>query len=131
MVIDHFKNLYADDEDFADIYKVSVEYKNHFHSRYVEYTFQSDLFFKGNQFYVPRGSIRENLMQEKHNGALSGHFGITKTQDLVSRFYYWPRMNLDVRRYVESCVVCQKAKGTSTNTGLYQQLPIPTRPWEC
>ena len=32
---------------------------------------------------------------------------------------------------MESCVICQKAKGTSTNVGLYQPLQIPTRPWEC
>lgn len=93
MGIDHFKDLYADDEDFAEIYKVCLEFKNHFHSKYAEYTLQSDLLFKGNQLYVPRGSIRENLIQEKHNGALSGHFGITKTQELVQRFYFWPKMN--------------------------------------
>ena len=46
--IDHFKDLYSDDEDFADIYKVCVEYKNHFHSIYDAYTLQSDLLFKGN-----------------------------------------------------------------------------------
>lgn len=79
MGIHRLKDLYADDEDFSDIYKVCVEYKNHFHSEYVEYSLQSNLFFKGNQLCVPRGSIRENLIQEKHNGALSGHFGITKT----------------------------------------------------
>ena len=71
------------------------------------------------------------MIQEKHNEALSGHFGISKSQELFSRFYYWPRMNLDVRRYVESCVIYQKSKGTSTNVGLYQPLPIPTRPCEC
>ncbi|GLJ43685.1 hypothetical protein SUGI_0909500 [Cryptomeria japonica] len=40
-------------------------------------------------------------------------------------------MQRDIRKYVEQCVVCQKAKGTSSNPGLYQALPIPTYPWEC
>ena len=43
MGIDHFKDIYENDGDFVDIHKVCVEYKNNFHSRYVEYTLQSDL----------------------------------------------------------------------------------------
>lgn len=129
--IDSFKDLYAEDEDFAQIDKVCKEFKNNFHGEFSEYTLQNDLLFKGGQLCVPRGSMRENLIQEKHNGALSGHFGVNKTQELVTRFYFWPRMNRYVRQYVENCVVCHKAKGTSSNAGLYQPLIIPTRPWEC
>lgn len=40
-------------------------------------------------------------------------------------------MQRDVRKYVKQCVICQKAKGTSSNVGLYQPLPIPDIPWEC
>ena len=32
---------------------------------------------------------------------------------------------------MEQCTICQKAKGTSSNAGLYQPLPVPNRPWEC
>ena len=31
---------------------------------------------------------------------------------------------------MDTCTICQRAKGTSTNVGLYKTLPIPTRPWE-
>ena len=31
---------------------------------------------------------------------------------------------------VEGCRFYQHAKGRSQNTGLYQPLPIPTRPWD-
>ncbi|GLJ52905.1 hypothetical protein SUGI_1127050 [Cryptomeria japonica] len=40
-------------------------------------------------------------------------------------------MQRDVIKYVEKCVVCQRDKGTSSNPGLYQPLPIPNPPWEC
>ena len=62
---------------------------------------------------------------------MSGHFGLNKTLVLVERFYDWPKMQRDVRRYVEQCGICQKAKGTSSNEKLYNPLPIPNRPWEC
>lgn len=75
--------------------------------------------------------MRENLIQEKHNGCLSGHFSLNKTLELVQRFYYWPKMQRDIMRYVEQCLVCQKAKGNSSNAGLYQPLPNPHRPWDC
>lgn len=126
--VECFKDLYPNDEDFVAIYKVCQEFQNHFHCEYAKFTLQNGLLFRGGQLCVPKGSMRENLIQEKHNGCLSGHFGLNKTLELVQCFYYWPRMQRDIRRYVEQCMVCQKEKGTSTNAGLYQPLPIPTRP---
>lgn len=71
--------------------------------------------FKGNQLCVPRGSIREKIIQEKNNGALSGHFGIHKIVDLVQRLYYWPTLSRDLKWYVECYIVCLKAKGVTAN----------------
>ena len=45
--------------------------------------------------------MRENLIQEKHNGSLGGHFGVFKTIELAQRFYYWPKLVKDVTKYVE------------------------------
>ena len=75
---------------------------------------------------MSKGLIRENLIQEKHNGSLSGQFGVKKTIELVQRFYYWPKLVKDVTKYVEQCMVCMKAKGGMSNMDLYQLLPVPT-----
>ena len=74
--------------------------------------------------------MRENLIQEKHNGGLAGHFGIDKTVGQLSHYYFWPRMRSEVEKFVKRCRICELAKGRSQNTGLYIPLPIPSRPWD-
>lgn len=41
-------------------------------------------------------SMRENLIQENRNGSLAEYFGIDKTLDQLSHFYYWLNMHRDV-----------------------------------
>ena len=74
--------------------------------------------------------MRENLIKEKHSGGLGGHFGIDKTFEHLSHFYFWPKMRSKVEKYVKNCKVCQYAKGRSHNTGLYISLPILDKPWD-
>ena len=39
-------------------------------------------------------------------------------------------MRVDVHRFVGNCQIYQHANGRQQNTGLYQPLPIPKRPWD-
>jgi len=40
-------------------------------------------------------------------------------------------MHLDIRKYVQQCLICQQAKHDITlPTGLLQPLPIPYQIWE-
>ena len=49
---------------------------------------------------------------------------------LLSRSYYWPKMELDIELYVKTCLVCQQDKGlTQKEAGLLQPLPILKSPW--
>ena len=63
------------------------------------------MLFKGSQLSIPKSSMRENLIKEKHNGGLVGHFGRDKTIDLVSKNYDWPYLQKDVKKFVQSCRV--------------------------
>ena len=53
-----------------------------------------------------------------------------KTFAQLRSSYYWPGMRIEVIKFVNRCIICQHAKGKRENTGLYQPLPIPERPWD-
>ena len=46
--IEGFKDLYEEDEDFSQAYKVCLEFENNFHSDFADYTLQNRFLFKGN-----------------------------------------------------------------------------------
>lgn len=54
--------------------------------------------------------MRTNIIKEKHCGSLGGHFGVEKTLEQVRRYYYWPKMQSDVRKFVEKCVFVEKPR---------------------
>ena len=66
--------------------------------------------FKGNKLCVPRGPWRELLVQEAHGGALAGHFGLSKTVDILEEHFHWPKMGGDVHKVITACSIGQKAK---------------------
>ena len=70
------------------------------------------------------------LDQRETQWRMAGHFGRDKTIAILREHYFWPQMSQDVKNFVQNCQVCQVAKGFSHNTGLYQPLPIPSKPSE-
>ena len=89
------------------------------------------LYYKGRVCVPDDPELRRTLLRELHETEYSGHFGIRRTLDAVSRLYYWPRMSRDVRSYVLSCRVCQRTKVLGTRpAGELAPLPVPSRRWE-
>jgi hypothetical protein len=88
-----------------------------------------ELVFQANRLCIPVGSIHLLLIQEAHGGGLMGHFGVKKTDDALSTYFFWPKMRWDVQRFVAHCTTCQKAKSRLNPHGLYMSLPIPSIPW--
>ena len=118
--------MYDDDADFKDIHQACTNLDERYNHEYADFLIQEGLLFKGGQLCIPKSSMRDNIIQEKHSGELSDHFGLDKTLELVRRNYFWPKLQKDVRKFVEECTIFQKGKGKSMNAGLYQPLPIPS-----
>jgi hypothetical protein len=67
---------------------------------------QEGLLFRGNQLCIPRCSMRDNLLKEKHSRGLVGHFDHVKKFAQLRRSYYWPSMRTDVIKLVNICRIC-------------------------
>ena len=79
------------------------------------------------RIYLPE-KFRNKVVGFYHENG--GHFGVQKTQDLVTRLYYWPRMRLTVRRYVKKCHVCARVKAPPQLAGQSIRVENGRRPWD-
>lgn len=119
------KEAYREDEQCATLLAGSHRQQSHF-------TIKDGFIFCGQQLYIPNSNrIKVRLLQEAHDNPLSGHMGVTKTAELLSRCYYWPKLFEEVKEYVTSCVSCQSIKANNQSLpGLAQSIPHPPRRWD-
>ena len=121
---DVLKELYEEDADFGEIWKLCTD------KPLKDFVRMDGFLFKGNTLCIPSCSLRLSILDESHGGTLGGHFGEAKTLALVKANFFWPKLEKDIARFVKKCVVCMMAKTHGNNAGLYTPLPIPNMPWE-
>lgn len=75
-------------------------------------------------------ALRTRIIQNTHDSALTGHPGRDMLKSLISRRFYWPGLDQDVRRLVRNCDVCGRSNvWREKRRGLLKPLPIPERIW--
>ncbi|QRW22541.1 Retrotransposable element Tf2 protein [Rhizoctonia solani] len=89
------------------------------------------LWFQGKIFVPKDDTIRNLILESRHDALAAGHPGQARTLELVSRSYYWPLLKKFVNSYVSHCETCIRSKPTNqVPIGLLKPLQIPERPWE-
>lgn len=76
-------------------------------------------------------SNRIEILRQNHDDPRSAHGGYLKTADRVKKKYFWPKMDIQIRKYVRGCEVCKASKPTNE----IQRSPMgnfrsASRPWE-
>src|SRR6202012_3648638 len=61
-------------------------------------------------------TAKRKIIRDHHDSPTYGHPGIKRTQDLIERYYWWPRMKMDVLMYVKGCAECQRMKSNTHPT---------------
>jgi len=84
------------------------------------------------KIFVPRDdTIRNLILESRHDAIAAGHPGRARSLELVARTYYWPSMKKFVNSYVGHCENCLRSKPSNQlPTGLLRPLEVPERPWE-
>lgn len=82
------------------------------------------------QLVVPE-SYRERVMKLAHESIMSGHMGTQRTLDRILTSFYWPGITSDVKRFCQSCDICQKTvpKGRIGRVPL-QKMPLIDEPFK-
>ena len=102
-------------------------------------TQHGDLWYRGTKIFVPgtgptgtpATDLRAEVCRQCHDSPYSGHFGTTKTEALIGRTFWWPKMREYIRNYIQTCDVCQRDKHRmGKSQGLLRPLPIPDARWE-
>lgn len=135
--MEKWKQAYFEDPLFSEVLKVWKKGNDQVNSEYPQYHYSDEglLYFEdwngNNRLCVP-ASLRIDLIKEAHDliteAAHGGHF---KTYNRLAPTYYWPKMSRDIKRYTDTCDICQKSKPRRhAPMGLLQPLPIPNSPFE-
>ena len=123
---DTWKDQYATDQNFQEIW-VSLHSPTVFnHNPFLYYTIWEGWLYKLNLLCVPHLDDRLLLIKEAHASTYGGHFGTTKTLRHLQHHFYWPSMQPQVEKFIKSCALCSQSKLSNRNHGLYQPLPLPS-----
>ena len=106
---------YSEDRDimYREFEAPNVDYGNKFH-----------------QVVVPQ-RFRRYVLRMAHESLLGGHQAAKRTSDRVLAEFWWPGIGADIKRYCQSCDICQRTipKGRVTKVPL-GEMPLMEAPFE-
>ncbi len=75
-------------------------------------------------------SIVSTILHRFHASPHAGHPGRHRTLLLARMLFFWPRMRIDIIKYIENCTTCAENLGSVSRPVPIQSYPIPNDPWE-
>ena len=119
-----WSQLYSSDSDFTTTYQL-LEVG----SPVADFYLHDGLLCHLGHLCVP-SSERVKWIWESHYSQVEGHFGVENTVAVLHKYFYWPKLQQDVSRYIRSCTACAIAKLAIKKQGLYTPLPTLDKLWE-
>src|SRR6266478_5823638 len=96
------------------------------------WTRQANRLYFESRLYIPdHQDLCLQIICNHHDHPTVGHFGQTKTIELIRHNFHWPGLGRMVKSYVSSCMNCARTKSPQHKPyRKLKQLPIPARLWD-
>ena len=86
--------------------------------------------YDGKVYVLQNPTLCNAVISQYHDDVFAGHFGKSRTAELMQQSYNWPGTVRDVQCYCHDCVECQKVKPSHHKLyRLLNSLPVPTELW--
>ena len=69
--------------------------------------------------------LRSEVLRLGNEGILAGYLGIKKSSDRIQTNFYWPGILGHIRRFCQSCDICQR----TVDKGNVRKAPVQSVPW--
>lgn len=86
-------------------FEIKIEYRKMFKG-----CDTSTTFFLNDKIEVNDITHINEIMRTYHKSILGGHRGFERMKNTIRQFYSWPTMNSDIRKFIDSCGVCERTK---------------------
>eukprot|EP00833_Pecoramyces_ruminatium_P002480 jgi/Orpsp1_1/1176512/evm.model.c7180000057878.1 len=94
-----------------------------------KFKIENNLILYNHLIYIPE-NLRLEILKRSHDKPTCGHLGIRRTEELILRNYWWPKLHEDVISYVKSCEDCARNKfSRHKKYDFLRPLETPDRPW--
>ena len=66
----------------------------------IDYFLKDTLLYKLGQLCVPTNEHRQKLIWDGPYSNIAGNFGVTKTLVILQKYFYWPSLKSNVKKYI-------------------------------
>ena len=71
---------------------------------------QENIFCYKNRWYISFDFLKREFLRQNHDDSNANHFDFKRILKIIHRKYYWLRMSINIKEYVEICFNCVKTK---------------------
>jgi len=83
----------------------------------------------GSETLLVPEQCRRQVLLTTHESLFAGHFSNRKTEMLIRTQFFWPGMSAQIKRFVQSCAVCQTHSMSRPAPAPLGRIPIITEPF--